>query len=155
MLNVRGNLAVCRAIRSAYGSHAWVIDGYMERHERKIRVGSDGSRSIEKENVRSQQLVHCNWGWGGSCDGYYVSGAFNLKNGPTETEPGDDDRNRNYDWWMRTLSQTYVSSPQIAARAPLCVLLPVENLPENSFGGKIRTVTYRLIFTIACLLNNI
>ncbi len=85
--------------------HAWVIDGYMERHERKIRVGSDGSRSIEKENVRSQQLVHCNWGWGGSCDGYYDSRSFfSPGDGNQIPDNGAGSSSAYYSWCFRTVT---------------------------------------------------
>ena len=34
-------------------------------------------------------LVHCNFGWGGMCDGYYQFSIFNLSGGPLFTECGD------------------------------------------------------------------
>lgn len=40
--------------------HAWVIDGMI-----RLRKGSD-----------NRDLFHCNWGWGGECNGYYASRAF-------------------------------------------------------------------------------
>ncbi len=46
------------------GGHAWVYDGY-------VSASSGGAIS---------NLLHCNWGWGGSKDGYYISGAFNTNN---------------------------------------------------------------------------
>jgi hypothetical protein len=45
--------------------HAWVIDGY--------RV------------FNGKQMVHCNLGWGGSCNGWYISGVFNTNNVPELT----------------------------------------------------------------------
>jgi hypothetical protein len=79
----------------------------MERIRRYQKIDNNTGLVVDS-NVKSetQELVHCNWGWGGWCDGYYVSGAFNIQHGPTETEPGEDptdNRNDNYDWWMRTV----------------------------------------------------
>lgn len=48
------------------GGHAWVYDGY-------VLASSGGSKS---------DLLHCNWGWGGVRDGYYISNAFNSDAGP-------------------------------------------------------------------------
>ena len=47
------------------GGHAWVYDGY-------VSASSGGTTS---------NLLHCNWGWGGYQDGYYISGAFNSNAG--------------------------------------------------------------------------
>lgn len=86
--------------------HAWVLDGWMERHERKIAVrDSDGQRTVVNENVRSQKLVHCNWGWGGSCNGYYVSDAFfNTKNGAEIPDPNGGTQDFYASWWFRTVT---------------------------------------------------
>lgn len=34
-----------------------------------------------KNNVHSYYL-HCNWGWGGTSNGYYLSDTFNTGDGP-------------------------------------------------------------------------
>lgn len=44
------------------GGHAWVYDGYIY---------------ATKDNT-PQKLIHCNWGWGGSQNGYYLSKVFNT-----------------------------------------------------------------------------
>ena len=46
--------------------HAWVVDGYIDE---------------VKNNVHSYYL-HCNWGWGGTSNGYYLSDTFNTGDGP-------------------------------------------------------------------------
>lgn len=48
------------------GGHAWVYDGYL----------TAGNR------VSSKNYVHCNWGWSGTSDGYYLSKCFDTKQGP-------------------------------------------------------------------------
>lgn len=48
------------------GGHAWVYDGYL----------TAGNR------VSSKNYVHCNWGWNGWKNGYYLSKCFNTNKGP-------------------------------------------------------------------------
>ncbi|MDR3286833.1 MAG: C10 family peptidase, partial [Prevotellaceae bacterium] len=48
--------------------HAWVIDGYLTQRR---TVTYELSTYYEYQN-----LVHCNWGWSGYGNGYFVSGAF-------------------------------------------------------------------------------
>ncbi len=80
------------------GAHAWVIDGYMEQ-----------TRTITKPtstSTETRKLMHCNFGWQGDCDGYYVSDVFDLDEGPVETEDGDiesDDYNSHFNWWYRII----------------------------------------------------
>lgn len=54
------------AIAGLVDGHAWVLDGY------KIRNYVSPEGRIEK----TQCLVHCNWGWSGKNNGYFVSGIF-------------------------------------------------------------------------------
>lgn len=59
--------------------HAWVIDGMINRR-RKVEVFSDGM--LTKSYYQYEQLLHCNWGWNGTSNGYYNNGAFNTGTGP-------------------------------------------------------------------------
>lgn len=45
------------------GGHAWVIDGYIRG---------------EKDN-RAYNLLHCNWGWDGYCNGFFYSKGFDSQ----------------------------------------------------------------------------
>ena len=36
-----------------------------------------------REYYLYRNLVHCNWGWEGRCDGYYSFNVFDLRNGAT------------------------------------------------------------------------
>lgn len=42
--------------------HAWVVDGYMVKERVNISNPND---------VQYQDYIHCNWGWGGSSNGFY------------------------------------------------------------------------------------
>ena len=69
------------------GGHAWIIDGYMNRHKNS------------SEGVISESLVHMNWGWQGRCDGYFDYGIVTI---PELVERDDIDLNTgsliNYDF---------------------------------------------------------
>lgn len=59
------------AVAGLVDGHAWVIDGY------KIRKYVSPEGRVDK----TQTLVHCNWGWRGNSNGYFVSGIFKTKEG--------------------------------------------------------------------------
>lgn len=48
-------------------THAWVIDGYQKK-----------DYIVNDTVTNSSVLVHCNFGWRGVYDGYYISGVFNT-----------------------------------------------------------------------------
>lgn len=57
-----------------------------------VREYNDGSK--KKYMTQGQRLVHCNFGWEGSHDGYYYVGAFNTAKSPvtlgvSSTGPND------------------------------------------------------------------
>lgn len=59
--------------------HGWIFDGYI---------------TIKKNGDAINNYLHCNWGWGGWCDGYYKSKVFNLYNGPKFLEDDEESGNR-------------------------------------------------------------
>ncbi len=81
--------------------HAWVIDGGHYYTIRGTRYNSDGTADYVSE---SHKCVHCNFGWGGICDGYYTDGIFNtaipnyeidFANGDETYEYGESNFDRN------------------------------------------------------------
>lgn len=61
-------------------SHAWNIDGYKE-HETKTVYnyylnGELVFTSFSEPDITT--MVHCAWGWGGYCDGFFTSNVFNF-----------------------------------------------------------------------------
>jgi hypothetical protein len=58
--------------------HAWVIDGWADMtYYREIRAdGSVWSVNLSSNNV----MVHCNLGWNGSSNGWYIYGLFDTTN---------------------------------------------------------------------------
>ena len=78
--------------------HAWVIDGLAKQYRTitttvvdLVPTGSGGFRqqtTVHTSKV-SRVLMHCNFGWGGTSDGYYLSNVFDAKTGPVVDD--DDD----------------------------------------------------------------
>lgn len=69
--------------------HAWVIDGYYQYYRiiyNKNLLNTVGGQEyiIGQETA---DLVHCNFGWGGTCNGYYLSNVFVLTGGPVIPDP--------------------------------------------------------------------
>lgn len=56
--------------------HAWVIDDTYKRYvTQTMNNGNGGTYQM----TVTQKLVHCNWGWGGDCNGYFLSGVFDTQ----------------------------------------------------------------------------
>ena len=57
--------------------HAWVIDGYCN-----LTCDAVHNKTKERKTITAD-YVHCNVGWHGSCNGYYISNifTFGIRNG--------------------------------------------------------------------------
>lgn len=60
-----------------HGGHAWVVDGGMIRNFYCVMHSAIG----EPPSVMTdqQRLIHCNWGWNGNYNGYFLSDVFNVQ----------------------------------------------------------------------------
>ena len=81
--------------------HAFVLDGWLRLEYTYSIVASAGAGSINITDGRDQfDLVHINFGWSGSADGYYLPGAFNIASDEFDDYYEDNDSpsnmNRNY-----------------------------------------------------------
>jgi hypothetical protein len=70
--------------------HTWVLDRIMARNRTKTDY-VDGRR--KSTSTETQYLLRCNWGWGGTDNGYFFSKGFNADepavvgpNGPTRSD---------------------------------------------------------------------
>jgi hypothetical protein len=82
------------------GGHAWTIDGLLSQEREVTYTYPPDARyptGYKSTTTVTRELVHCNWGWSGSSNGYYVSGLFNLQPGPAKREHGIDDIDDGYD----------------------------------------------------------
>lgn len=61
------------------GGHQWLAHGLLERRREIKRYNISGN--YISSTYESQWYPLCNWGWGGSRDGYYLSAAFDANNG--------------------------------------------------------------------------
>jgi hypothetical protein len=90
IIYMRGNARyyhVGFVFRKYVDGHGWVIDGYID----------------SCKNNEESLYVHCNWGWGGTRNGYFLSDVLNA-----EEEPYYDDnasaitRSNNYRYKLKT-----------------------------------------------------
>lgn len=58
------------------GDYAWAIDGCVVRQRTVTKTNIFGK---PKTSTETQRLLHCNMGYGGTCDGYYIDTEFNIK----------------------------------------------------------------------------
>ena len=63
------------------GGHAWVLDG-IKSLRRKVTQINIFTNEVVDVSFQKKELVHCNFGWGGIDNGYYLSKAFNTVKGP-------------------------------------------------------------------------
>lgn len=73
--------------------HAWVLDRIMSR-SRTITNYNNGV--VSSRTTETQYLVHCNWGWGSTDNGYYFSGVWNADIGDVTTRSEDTSYNFQY-----------------------------------------------------------
>lgn len=59
-----------------YDGHRWLVHGLFRRMRDVTTYYSDGQIDHDKE---IKYYVQCNWGWGGTSDGYFLSGIFETR----------------------------------------------------------------------------
>lgn len=62
--------------------HYWIVDGYANL------TCSAVNKNTSAETTLKADFVHCNLGWSGSCNGYYLNGVFDTNHLPTSTING-------------------------------------------------------------------
>lgn len=70
-------------------SHSWNIDGYKIK-SRMITNNryENGILTSSSSETQTSNMVHCDFGWEGDYNGYYVSGIFNLADPSVEPDSG-------------------------------------------------------------------
>lgn len=84
--------------------HAWVVDGCI--YQKRLVQIFNSNDILTGEYYETRDYVHCNWGWNGNCDGYYITNVFKLNNGapiPDENTSGS----MIFTFNMSTLAITY------------------------------------------------
>lgn len=77
-------------------SHCWNIDGYkIKSRNKEIKTYRNNELIDTKSETQTSEMIHCDMGWGGRGNGYYVSGVFK----PYYPETELDDPNYNGEWY--------------------------------------------------------
>ncbi len=86
-----------------WNSHAWIIDGYKTRVRQHITKEYKNNVLIKTTTLPDTcKMVHCDFGWGGLCNGYYVDGVFKLNSEDNEyDEPLYGNKNIKYNQHVR------------------------------------------------------
>ncbi|WP_039418695.1 C10 family peptidase [Porphyromonas gulae] len=63
----------------ASNAHAWVIDGY--RHVKYKYYYYSPNGTLIGIGIKYENFFHCNWGWGGSYNGFFKKGVFDTDSG--------------------------------------------------------------------------
>lgn len=92
----KSGIALLRAKDKISGKgHMWVADGYQyySAHIRVYKTDPNGPISLDgpseelvDEYYKTTFMVSCNWGWRGSCNGYYNWKLMNTKDDITKSE---------------------------------------------------------------------
>lgn len=62
--------------RTGYnGGHVWIVDGVTTQHRTITYMHGNHRHKIDQD----RELLHCNWGWDGFCNGWFLAGVFNAK----------------------------------------------------------------------------
>lgn len=94
---VRYNKPVLMAGQSVTGAgHIWIVDGWKDYIIRTTTASEiDGPvGSVTPEYTITNEYfdrIHCNFGWKGRCDGYYIGDIFNCQIRNNNIEPGIGD----------------------------------------------------------------
>lgn len=89
-----------------FSSHAWNIDGYRIK-ERTITTETHKNAELINSSTKTESInmVHCDFGWSGMCNGYYVSGVFKLNDPNSEKDdPNDTGENKKYNHHVRIIT---------------------------------------------------
>jgi hypothetical protein len=84
MLDKNRPIITMGAISGTNIGHAWVIDGYgaMEWYQEYVYNTKTGQSGYVTVTLNNCLMVHCNLGWNGEADGWYIYGIFDTKNRP-------------------------------------------------------------------------
>lgn len=90
-----------------FGGHAWVVDGYIQ-YQLEIEKKTDKGVVVEYPNKR-KELIHCNFGWRGLCDGYYAPSIFDTGSSPEKRDNKDtnlkkDEDPSKYTWFFSIIT---------------------------------------------------
>lgn len=85
-----------RVSAGIYVGHGWLIDGwkdYVIRTTTASEVEGEVGTVVPEYTITETYYdkIHCNFGWGGDCDGYYTGDIFDCYTPNYDIEPGTGD----------------------------------------------------------------
>lgn len=88
-----------------FKAHAWNLDGYKVRsREVTIRKFQDNTLKETSTKQETSKMVHCDFGWKGQGNGYYVSGIFKVNNSSAELDGGRYKDNTNFNHLLKVIT---------------------------------------------------
>lgn len=91
---MRGNgryYHVALVVRNYVDGHAWVVDGYID----------------QVKNNQESKYIHCNWGWNGNYNGYFLSNVLNAEESPVYNDDvTPSTRSNNFRYRLKTATFT-------------------------------------------------
>lgn len=87
-------------------SHSWNLDGYKIK-ERTVTTNYYYKDKLVTTRSRTElsEMVHCDFGWRGMSNGYYVSGVFKLGDTSVELDPGPSNTDEtNYKYYLHVIT---------------------------------------------------
>jgi len=88
-------------------AHGWILDGYLNRAKTTTtRYYTNDVLKSESTKTEHFKMVHCNFGWGSYCSGYFISGIFDLasKEATFDNPLSKPDETTNYNWYLKTIT---------------------------------------------------
>ena len=85
----RGLPTYVSGFRSTGGGHAFLVDGAITM--RRMIYNYNPQTNKTETGYDKRQLYHCNYGWFGTCDGYYHPGMVVCPGKPVHKDLGDGD----------------------------------------------------------------
>lgn len=98
--------------RGGGSGHAFVLDGFVERYREKVdsTFYTDGTYHVDTWHSSKQYMLHINWGWGGTHNGYFVlSDKFDTDNRYMKWDSNNVERDtigshHKYTWHFRMIT---------------------------------------------------
>lgn len=81
--------------------HYWIVDGYANLACTATNTTSGDTTTLTAD------YVHCNLGWGGFCNGYYISGVFDTNHVPVSTVSRSSGTDYYYQYKIKMLTQLH------------------------------------------------
>lgn len=93
-------------LEDIFKCHCWNIDGYKIKEKKVTAKTYNGETLVRTQTYLSTiNMVHCDFGWGGGSNGYYVSGIFKLNDKNVEHDPGTTSNgNTNYKYYLKVVT---------------------------------------------------